>query len=307
MNMLKLYKITVVLALLAIAHVSMAQTAPALADPQVANTSDYYLSNTRQKWSKSLVPDGAYDRVPHANAPLTWQPIREVDVMWQRRVWREIDTREKQNIVFRYPGDDYTGGGMFIEILIDAVRKGKVKAYADERFTVAKTKDEVNEMLAGKIDSTPVIDPTTGIETIVTSRRDFDPETITKFRMKEDWMFDRNLGRMVVRITGLAAYQDKKDDAGNYLFSIPMFWLYYRELREVLAQYEVYNPENEVARMTWDDYFEGRFFSSKIIKVSNATDAGSFKELGFNPMESLYEGQREAEKVFNKEHDMWVY
>jgi hypothetical protein len=84
-----------------------------------------------------------------------------------------------------------------------------------------------------------------------------------------------------------------------------MFWLYYPDIRGLLAQYEVVNPQNDIARYTWDEFFESRQFASKITKVSNPFQR-EFKE-SLNPMESLYESQHAAEEIFNKEHDMWVY
>lgn len=259
-------------------------------------------------WSPALVRDGVYDKTPHVSRPLEWQPIREADIMWKKRVWREIDIRQKQNMAFRYPGDENTGGGMFIEIILDALKKGKVKAYAvtDDRFTTALSKEQIMEMTQGRVDSTPVVDPVTGEMTITVTRRDFDPDLITKFRLKEDYIFDRNLGRMVTRIIGMAPIRDIYEDDGTYRTSAPMFWLYYPEMRELLAQYEVFNPENDIARMNWDEFFENRFFSSYVIKVSNPFD-NSFRQLNMSDMDALYEGQRVNEMLFNKEHDMWVY
>ena len=259
-------------------------------------------------WQPSLVNDGVYDRVPHINQPLHWQPVREADILWKKRVWREIDTRQKQNMAFRFPGDENTGGGMFIEILLDGVKKGKIKAYStmDDRFTSALTKDQIMEMTMGKVDSTPVIDPVTGETKIVVTRTDFNPDAVTKFRLKEDWIFDRNLGRMVVRIIGMAPMLDKYNEDGSFRASSPMFWIYYPEMRDLLAQYEVFNPENDVARMTWDEFFENRFFSSYIVKVSNPFD-NSLIGMGLQGTDALYEGQRISEQIFNKEHDMWIY
>jgi len=259
-------------------------------------------------WQPSLVNDGVTDHVPHVSAPLAWQPIRQNDVLWQKRYWREIDTREKQNFAFRYPGDENTGGGYFIEILIDAIKKGKVKAYSpfDDRFTSALTKDQIMDVLVGKADTNYVDDPQTGQQKVIITKHDFNPDIVTKYRIKEDWIFDRNQGKMVVRIIGIAPYKDVLNDDGSYRTSTALFWLYYPELRSVLSQYEVFNPENDVARMTWDDFFEGRRFSSHVIKVSNPFDA-NFKEEGMSNMESLYEGQKAQDDLFNKEHDMWMY
>ncbi|MEO6831798.1 MAG: gliding motility protein GldN [Chitinophagaceae bacterium] len=259
-------------------------------------------------WQPSLVRDGAYDRTPHVMRTLGWQPLREADVLWKKRVWREIDTREKQNLAFRYPGDDQTGGGYFIEILLDAVKKGKIKAYStfDDRFTAALTKEQIMDKLVGRTDTIPQEDPVTGKITQVISHRDFDPDVVTKYRIKEDWMFDRNLGRMVVRIIGIAPLIDKKDDDGNFRGTAPLMWIYYPEARPVFAQYEVFNPENDVHRMTWDDYLEGRYWSGRIIQVSNGLNE-NFKSEGLNDLEALYKDQRMEEKLLDKEHDMWVY
>jgi gliding motility associated protien GldN len=303
------YKIAAGAALLFVSAVSFAQT-PALTDQP--GTSGNTTDAVNDTWRPSLVKDGVYDRTEHRSVPLMWQPVREADIMWKKRVWREINTLEKQNLAFRYPGDEQTGGGYFIEILIDAIKKGKIKAYSnfDDRFTQALTKEQIIEAMTGTDDSTEVYDPTTNTVQIVVTHKDFDPDAVTKYRIKEDWMFDRNLGRMVVRIIGIAPVQDIRDPVTNEpRGQSALFWIYYPEAREVLAQYEVFNPENDVQRLTWDDFFEGRFFSSRIIKISNPFDQyiQGLPGMDANPMEALYESQRTAEMLFNKEHDMWVY
>lgn len=266
-------------------------------------------------WKPSLVNDGTYDKVKHTGVPIPWQYIREADVLWKKKVWREIDVREKQNIGFRYQGDENTGGGMFIEILIDAIKRGKITAYntfggTDDRFTSKLTKEQVMEQLAPKDDTIEVEDPVTGEKIIKIVKRDFKPETVTRFRVKEEWLFDRNQGKMIVRIIGIAPVKDEYGDDGTYRGPVAMFWLYYPEIRPVLANYEVFNPQNDVYRYTWDEFFEARQFSSKITKVSNPLDQ-KFEEIFGNDargkMEALYEGQQNANEIFNKEHDMWVY
>ena len=264
-------------------------------------------------WAPSRTPDGAYDRRPHISTPIPWQPIREADILWKKRVWREIDTREKQNVGFRYAGDENSGGGMFIEILIDAIKRGKIKAYSnfDDRFTSILTKEQLMEDLISKPDTTTVVDPITGQETQKIVNHDFEPGNITKYRIKEDWIFDRNVGQMIVRIVGIAPVIDIMKD-GDYRGSKAVFWLYYPDIRGLLAQYEVFNPHNDLARYTWDEFFESRQFSSKVIQVSNPfgpnPGSGGVKFRDYmNPMESLYESQHTAEEIFNKEHDMWVY
>ncbi|MCB0699255.1 MAG: gliding motility protein GldN [Chitinophagales bacterium] len=305
MNVLKSYRLVAAAALVFFGSLANAQDKSIQDVYSQFNPGDAVNDN----WKPSLVRDGAYDRVEHVNKILDWQPLRENDVMWKKRVWREIDIREKQNVAFRYPGDDRTGGGYFIEIILHAIKNGKVKAYSnlDDRFTTALTKDQIIELLIGQPDTVYVEDPITGEIQMQITRREFNPDIVTKYRLKEDWIFDRNLGRMVVRIVGIAPIKDILDEnTGNFRASQAIFWLQYEEMRPMLAQYEVFNPLNDVGRMTWDDFFENRFFSSKIVKTSNPFDM-SYKDRRMTPLESLYESQKDAEMLFNKEHDMWVY
>ena len=278
---------------------------------QAGSATDQPISGSQKgvnkDWQPSRTNDGAYDKVSHVTVPIPWQHIREDDILWKKRVWREIDTREKQNVAFRYAGDENSGGGMFIEILIDALKTGKIKGYKtfDDRFTTQMSKEDIMESVAGHTDTITVVDPITNQETIKITQRDFDPTTIRKYRIKEDWIFDRNQGQMVVRIIGIAPVKDLYDENNVYRGPQAMFWFYYPDIRNLLAQYEVYNPQNDIARYTWDEFFESRQFSSKITKVSNPYNT-EFKD-NLNPMESLYEGKHTSEEIFNKEADMWVY
>jgi gliding motility associated protien GldN len=272
-------------------------------DPNVAGGATQIVNSD---WKPPLRKDGAIDRVEHNNYVTPWQRIREADVLWKKRVWREIDTRQKQNFPFRYPGDDESGGGMYIEILLHAIKQGQVTAFNDERFTSPLSLEDVMSKLAEKADTNEVENPDGTFSQIITVRK-FNPDDITKFRLKEDWIFDKNVGRMVVRIIGLAPYIDRKNADGSYRLSLPLFWVHYEDIRDHNAKFEVYNPENDVFRITWDDFFEKRLFSSYVLKstINNPLqeDIKNYKK----NIDILNEGEDIKEKIFNREHDMWVY
>jgi gliding motility associated protien GldN len=263
------------------------------------------------KWKPSLTSDGVLDRVKRVGNPIPWQYIRPADVLYKKRVWRYIDVFEKQNMAFRYRGDENTGGGMFIEILLDGLKRGKISGYSnfDDRFTEKMTKEQVLEQTKPKADTIEQQDAEGNIVKS-TYYNEFDPNAILGYRIKEDWIFDRNMGKMVVRIVGIAPVIDLKGEGGVSKGASAMFWLYYPELRNLLASYEVYNTDNEMARITWDEYFESRRFASKIYKVSNPLDLKYEEIFGADPrakMEALYQSQQDADELFKKEHDMWVY
>jgi len=83
--------------------------------------------------------------------PLAYEHIREDDAVYRQRVWREIDTREKMNLPFRYAADEDNGNQRFISIILQAIRTREITAFdaADDRFTTPLTPDKVMETFAG--------------------------------------------------------------------------------------------------------------------------------------------------------------
>lgn len=259
-------------------------------------------------WKQSKTNDGGYNKnrtQDNQMLPLGWQPVRQDDLLWQKRVWREINALEKQNALLMYAGDEHTGGGMLIEVLIDAINRGKLVAYntVDDRYTTPMTKKELHDLMYPSADTIVVID-VDGTEVVQVVERDFKPETITRYRIKEDWLFDRNTGQVIVRISGLAPVRDVYDENNQYRGSQAMFWVYYPDARSLLTNGEPLSSHQDMVRTTWDNYFEGRRFSSRIIKESQMNGL-SYAEMEMSPMEALYAGKRAEQTIFNKEHDVW--
>lgn len=265
------------------------------------------------KWMPPLAANVSYARTSPVASAIPYQPVRQEDVLWAKTVWREIDMLQKQNLAFRYEGDENTGGGMFSEIIIDAIKRGKVTAYSaangDDRFTKKLTKEEVIELITPK----PLeykVDMDGEMERRIV-KREFDPHHISKLRVKEEWTFNRSEGKMVSRIIGIAPIMDVfSDDENIYKGSYALFWIPFPELRNVLAGYEVFSDPSNVNRFSWDDFFEQRMFGSAITKVSNVMNQRYEDIYGTDArgkMEALYEGQRYSNELFNQEHDKWEY
>src|SRR5215813_6159790 len=79
---------------------------------------------------KSLRVDGAFEKTISERTPLPYEDLRKDDALYSERVWREIDTREKINQVFRYKTEDDNGDQRFISILVKAIRTGKLTAFS---------------------------------------------------------------------------------------------------------------------------------------------------------------------------------
>jgi gliding motility associated protien GldN len=144
----------------------------------------------------------------------------------------------------------------------------------------------------------------------IVTRASFDAKSVVKIRIKEEWVFDRETSRMFVRILGIAPlktlyFPNGKERPG----SSPMFWVYYPDLRPMLAKFEVYNPKNMgQSRMTWEELFESRMFGSYIVKSSIDNPANKNIRLYMkDPILALLEGDNIKDKIFNYEQDLWSY
>jgi gliding motility associated protien GldN len=242
-----------------------------------------------------------YDKTTIAEKQiLPYEHLREADVFWQKRVWRVIDTRQKMNQNFGFAKEP------FIKVLLDVVKNNpNVRVYLDDEFTTPTTFTEVNSQLGGS-DSTFVVDPDTGEGVWRVVSNDFDWATVTRFRVKEDWIFDQEAGRMVVRVLGVSPIRDVLDkNTGDLRGTQAMFWAYYPDLREHLIHKEVFNQQNDSNRLTWDDLFEMRLFSSYIMKESNLQDRRiqDYK----NGRDALMESEKIKKEIFEKEHGLWQY
>ena len=110
---------------------------------------------------------------------------------------------------------------------------------------------------------------------------------------------------MQVRILGIAPLRDIEDDAGNFLYEQPMFWVYYPEARNVLARERVFNYGNDASPITWEDLLEMRAFASYIFKESNVYDRRLQSYL--TGVDLLLEADKIKQQIFNFEHDLWSY
>jgi len=266
----------------------------------------------------SLRNDASIDRnLVKARTPLAYENIREDDAWYRQRVWREIDIREKMNLPFRFKADDDNGNQRFVNILLRAVKNADVTAFdanVDDRFTTPLPVARVGELITGRCDSVQVIDwakDPTGSKGVFKDSlvcRDFNPDDIIKYRIKEEWVFDKESSRMYVRILGIAPMKTYLDESGNLLGESPLFWIYYPDLRATHAKYDVYNSKNFGGRMSWEELFETRYFDSKIVKssIDNPYDLFIKQYIKDNILQ-LLEGDNIKNKIFNFEQDLWSY
>ncbi|HYV91554.1 MAG TPA: gliding motility protein GldN [Chitinophagales bacterium] len=251
--------------------------------------------------TETLPRDNFYDeqRVKD-NAAIPYDFVSENDVYWHKRIWRVIDMKEKMNLPFRYEGIDWTNLSPLITTLRSAALSGEMQVYDDETFKTPMTVPQVQSKGAG-FDTIPVQDLEGNVTHDTVVEHPFDPNKVLHWRIKEDWFFNKKTSQMQVRIIGIAPMYYDEEAKQEY----SLFWVYYPNARNILAKAEVFNPQNDAQRWTFEDLFEMRMFSSTIYKESNLFDRRITEYA--TGLDALRESDRIKNDIFNYEHDLWSF
>lgn len=231
---------------------------------------------------------------------LAYPPLREADILWEKRIWRLIDVREKMNKTFAYPP------APFFNILVKAASEGDLTAYDAENdaFEFPLDKKGLEEILYD-IDTIEVPDPETGELKYEVIRNEIFYEDVKRYRVKEVWFFDEQASALRVRILGIAPLIEVRGERGDFRYEKPLFWVHYPSCREVLARHKVFIEGNDAATTSWEDLFEMRYFASTIYKESNIHDNRIQDYV--QGLDALLEADKIKKEIFNYEHDLWTY
>jgi gliding motility associated protien GldN len=259
------------------------------------------------------VLDGAWIKEHNKTKKVVPYPfIREADVLWSRRAWQDIDLREKMNLPLYYPLDEANGMKSLFAVFRDAlILEGSITAYSagvtgqEDDFRTPMLVSDV-KMLMEYPDTTSTMDPDTGEMIEVIQTISINPQDITRYRIKEDWFFDKQRSERYIRIIGIAPLKERISEDGEPTGAYEtLFWLYFPECRYVLANWDSFNRFNDAERRSFDDLFQKRMFSSTIIKESNVYNR-RIDDI-YTGMDALLKAEEIKEQLFILEHDLWSF
>ncbi|MEO8590203.1 MAG: gliding motility protein GldN, partial [Flavobacteriales bacterium] len=215
----------------------------------------------------------------------------EADVMWERRVWRVIDLKEKMNLPFLLPSAEVNGClGLFGVIRHGLLDEGAITAYDpgpladDDAFKVPFGREGIRTLFAA-LDTLP-------------------EQSVTRIMIKEDWIFEKQRSVMEVRIIGIAPMVEVRGEDGELRGHHPLFWLYYPECRTLFARWLALKQEDDT-RLSFEDLFAKRRFTSMIVKVSNMYDR--MVDDHSAGLDALLESESIRQQLFQIGFDLWNY
>lgn len=258
------------------------------------------------------VLDGAYIKEhTRTKRVVPYTHIREADVMWARRVWRTVDLREKLNHPLYFPTEPINDRKSLFDVIRQGLMvDGSITAYdpgpllTDDEFRKPLLRPQLEDMFT-RLDTQYTESLTTGDMEMVVQRIELESRDIKMYKIKEDWIFDKQRSTMDIRIIGIAPMKEIRGEDGEVRGYAPLFWLYYPECRYVFANWDAFNRDNDAERRSFEDIFWKRQFSSYITKWSNVYDRqiNQYK----TGLDALLEGEEIKQALFEFEHDLWNF
>jgi gliding motility associated protien GldN len=264
-----------------------------VADTGLPSYNYYALDSTRPV-------DGMY-HIPMLRGakPFALPKENAYDIKFYKRIWRTIDLHDSVNKIFAMPGET------LVSLIVASIKSGKLIAYSDEKFTKALTYSQVMRTLTdsqtiSKFDSTGQEIGTTTIF------NDFNPDSVTKYEMKEDIYYDKVRGRIITQIVGLAPIKAVKTSSGDYIGDTHPFWLYFPQCRLPFAGKDIYDTQRDIYNISFDDIFIQRNFRTLIVKESNPADL-RIKDIYPDEDRQKMESDRIELEIRNYKSNTWKY
>ena len=259
--------------------------------------------------------------------PLPYGYVEDKDVLKSIVVWEIIDLNDKINQPFYHNQDGLVSQNKSLyQVLFDAINAGKIKeVYDDEMFTTRLTPEAIQARIKNEVMSDAGIDRinekgklTEEEKKEFTNVYETKTENVKVLKIKGMWYIDRRDGQMKYRPLGLAAMGQDPSTMGQFAPDgtplaakdelIDLFWVFYPDAREVLANSVAFNSKNLSSDITFDDLLNARRFSSVIYKSDSGLGNGVIKDYVPNDADGqLEESDRIKAQILEMENDMWNY
>lgn len=242
------------------------------------------------------------------------------DIAWSRTVYRVIDMRDKQNFQLYFPtrpNDQYRS---LFRVMLDAVANGINVYKRDPRDIKPSWKDVLTGYELSRVfaydESTEnnllQVDTITEQRSVGVDQYARYIRNQLKFLIQEKIFFDKHTSRMYSKIMAIAPLyalhpdnMDSKESMAYFRNSV-ICWFAFDELRPYLIRQFVVPKGNDTERMTFDDFFNQKMYSSYLLGESS-TYGRMLLEYAVDEDALRAEQKRIDTELINFEEDLWEY
>jgi hypothetical protein len=260
--------------------------------------------------------------------------VRPQDVLYSKRLWRNVDFGEKLNQPFVAQESN------FATVIYKLLEAGRIVAYSKDDFTSPLSAQDALDAFKDAEKQTTQSDSIPGPDgkMIPRPKNKFRSGNVlslntalSAIQIKEDWIFDKIRQELEPRIVGIALIKkdeetkknDQKAQAAQAMGLAPdptqqtlpnvrsnsdvMFWLNFDQIRPFLHEAIVINNYNDASPLSFDDLLVKRIFASYIVKESGTKNTYIDSNPKLTPQDRLRESERIKKALMDWEHDLWSY
>ncbi len=265
---------------------------------------------------------------------------RKDDVVWARLVYRVIDMRYKQNYQLYFPrtADDPIYKSLF-KLIAEAVadtmsvyrpnpREFTPMYNEDMRVNASHNAEFMNDFHFfalsdefgqyidkdgdGNFNTDPFIIYYDSVQhKMVFNVHSYDDyvQNQIKYLIQEVIFFDKHtsrLHRQIVAIAPLQLHGRLEDDPMDFLKNSITCWILYHDLRPYLAKNYMIPLLNETKRVTFDEFFQKRLYTSYLVGEGNMYNR-MILDYAKKEVDAKKEQERIEAELLNFEQDLWEY
>lgn len=260
---------------------------------------------------------------------------RSDDVVWSRVVYRIVDMRFKQNYQLYYPIVEDAEYSSLMKVMLDAIANdemplavysksenlGDIRPYFRDENKIEgvaildylDSQEDKAEDEDVRVDGRILAEDSTGNLYFVQKNFEKFAKNQLKYLIQEVVFFDKHYSRLYSKILAIAPLRADHSIMTNdmpvmeALYGQLLFWIPFEALRPYMAQQYVMPKASDKTRVTFDEFFAKKLYTSYILGVSNMHNNRMIPDYATTNEEIKAEQDRIESELLNFEQDLWEY
>ena len=282
--------------------------------------------HSNSSWSQAnllnaKVPQEVGMKVVEDQSPIAYGYIDDRDVLWSKTIWEIIDLNERINFPYYYPtinnGLLSNNRKSLFRILYDNIASGEITEIYSTSYFIESEKlsfEDLTDVLVSRNLSSEGISKSNAGEQVTEDDYDtykIESDKISQYRIKGTWFFNKRLGELKYRLLGIAPVAPDVSTLSQGPEAmkdalVPLFWIWFPDAREALANNGVFNTRNSSQPITYDHMLNSRRFNATIYREENVYEDRQVNEYIYeDALRQLLESERIKSEIRDFEQDMW--